>query len=207
MPVNSASSPLLPNVTELFAKLDKAGATKRGSRSPLYLWFRQNHLQLAARFKRYPPAWNTLAAQLAEQGVRDANGNPPTAISARDAWYRARMDVDAMRAKRLRPKPALEPGEIAPGVHALGVPALPALADGTAASRARPKVEIDFQPGRPQSLLPEPAPVRPVRAASLPLPRVAQHRTPEEARDYIEQVRGELGGRNRAGYAMPKKVE
>lgn len=108
------------SAAKVLAAVAQAAGRGRGRRSPLYLWFREHHDVLAAGFKRTPPAWQVLADALAEQGIRDADGKPPAAATARAAWWRVRRDLKA-QAKAAAPSPphAPEPGAIAPGVRPL----------------------------------------------------------------------------------------
>ncbi len=80
---------------KILASLAQSHGRGRGRRSPLYLWFQQHHNELAAGFKRTTPAWQIIADALAEQGIRDADGKPPAAETARAAWWRVRRDVKA----------------------------------------------------------------------------------------------------------------
>lgn len=74
------------------AAIGQASGRGRGKRSPLYLWFREHHDELAVGFARSAPAWQPLATFLGEQGVLDADGKMPTARAVRDAWWRVRQD-------------------------------------------------------------------------------------------------------------------
>jgi hypothetical protein len=109
---------------EALAAMAQAAGRGRGRHSPLYLWFRQHHDELAAGFAQNAPAWQALAGFLGEQGILDANGNKPTARGARDAWWRVRRDVAKARA-RPPPPAAPKPDEIAPGVRPVARPAAP----------------------------------------------------------------------------------
>src|SRR5260370_15970827 len=84
-----------PDPTKALAALARAAGRGRGRRSPLYLWFRQHHDQLAAGFARNAPAWQVLAVFLGEHGVLDVDGKPPTARAARDARWRVLRDMKA----------------------------------------------------------------------------------------------------------------
>ena len=84
-----------PDATDALAALAQASGRGHGRRSPVYLWFRQHHDELAAGFARYAPAWQVLAAFLGQQGILDIDGKPPTARGVRDAWWRVRRDVEA----------------------------------------------------------------------------------------------------------------
>lgn len=61
-------------------------------RSPLQDWLRRNRALVQARFAVSRPRWASVARMLAELGVVDAHGRPPTAQAARQAWYRVRAE-------------------------------------------------------------------------------------------------------------------
>ena len=91
------------------------------SRSPLQDWMRKHQVMLARRLKERRLLWSEIARVLAEQGVRDAKGNPPTAAAARQAWMRLNKGRPS-RSKRPVQKPAIEPtGQ--PAAPAAPVPA------------------------------------------------------------------------------------
>lgn len=125
-------------------------------RSPLYRWMRQRHADLAAAFDETPPAWGVFAAQMAALGITDADGKPPTAIGARQTWYRVRRDVAARAARLAQTAIAapLTPSEIAPGVHSV--------ASQPAPHALRPAAKFDIRPARPRDA------VRPEAALALP---------------------------------------
>ena len=83
----------LPLPAAALAAIGQASGRGRGKRSPLYLWFREHHDELAAGFARSAPAWQPLATFLGEQGVLDVDGKLPTARAVRDAWWRVRQDL------------------------------------------------------------------------------------------------------------------
>jgi hypothetical protein len=113
-------------------------------RSPLYRWMRQRHADLAAAFDETPPAWGVFAAQMTALGITDADGKPPTAIGARQTWYRVRRDVAARAAKLAQTAIAapLTPSEIAPGVHSV--------ASQPAPQAPRAVAKFDIRPARPR---------------------------------------------------------
>jgi hypothetical protein len=71
----------------------------RGQRSPAYRWLKANHDALSSAFADTPPNWGGMAASMAEAGLTDADGKPPTKDGARQTWFRVRRDVAAARAK------------------------------------------------------------------------------------------------------------
>lgn len=110
-----------PDVEEAVAIMQAAPARGRGRRSPLYLWFADNHAALVLAFERSSPRWADLAKYLGERGLRDADGKPPTTRGTRDAWYRVGKDKQAAETKAaakpvpvvraVQPAAVLEPGQ------------------------------------------------------------------------------------------------
>jgi hypothetical protein len=98
-----------------FTAIGQTTGRGRGRRSPLYLWFREHHDELAAGFARNAPAWQPLATFLGKQGVLDVDGKPPTARAARDAWWRVRRVVrwNADRLRSGKSRPADLPSDLA----------------------------------------------------------------------------------------------
>ena len=103
-------------VTKVLAALHNHGGP---GRSPLYRWMRRHHDSLAAAFAETSPAWAPLAAEMAAVGLTDAGGKAPSAVSARQTWYRVRRDLARARELKRAMTPGLAPDEIAPGVHAV----------------------------------------------------------------------------------------
>lgn len=112
--------PSPPDATE--AAFDNAR-----SRSPLQDWMRKHHTMLARRLQERRLLWSEIARVLAEQGVRDAKGNPPTADAARRAWTRVTQGR-ASRSKQPGQEQAVEaPSTTAkPGEASEAPPAQPA---------------------------------------------------------------------------------
>jgi hypothetical protein len=143
---------------------------------------RQRHAALAAAFDETPPAWAVVAAQMADHGITDADGKPPTAMGARQTWYRVRRDVAARAAKLAPTTPPLAPLEIAPGVHSVGrQPDLPA---------PRPVPEFDIRPARPRDVAhPDPGLGLPVNAApDLTAPALAAGASQDGVNDQMRRV-------------------
>lgn len=89
-----------PDVALVVAQAATARVRGRGRRSPLYLWFRDNHDELVAAFDQNSPSWAKWAEVLGTHGVLDGDGKPPTARGARGAWARVRADVRKARERR-----------------------------------------------------------------------------------------------------------
>jgi hypothetical protein len=70
----------------------RAALASIAGRSPLQDWLRRNRTLVQARFAVSRPRWASVARMLAELGVVDAHGQPPTAQAARQAWYRVRAE-------------------------------------------------------------------------------------------------------------------
>jgi hypothetical protein len=80
------------------AVIRTAPARGHGRRSPVYEWLAERHDDLAEDLNKPHPAWTALAKYLAEGGVMDANGDPPTGATVRSTWLR----VKEQTAKRKR---------------------------------------------------------------------------------------------------------
>ena len=89
-----------PDALEAIAAMRKERAGGRGRRSPLYLWLRANHDQLAREFETAGPAWDALAAFLGTRGVLDGRGQKPTGRGVRAVWFRVRAEVKAAGEKK-----------------------------------------------------------------------------------------------------------
>ena len=76
---------------DIFAAIDKADPTL--SRSRLSQWMRQNHDALDRRLRGHRTVWSKLVSVFVEQGLTDANGNPPNAETARKTWQRIKREV------------------------------------------------------------------------------------------------------------------
>ena len=74
-------------------------------RKALEQWARRNFADLA-RLER--PNWPAIAERLAQEGTRDARGNPPSPTAVRLAFRRVRMARQAAQAKREEPAAVAE---------------------------------------------------------------------------------------------------
>jgi hypothetical protein len=122
-----------PALDALEAAFDKAR-----SRSALQDWMRKHHSLLARYLQERRLLWSEIAKVLAEQGIRDAKGNPPTADAARRAWTR----VTEERARRSQ-----QPAEEAPSSAAKS---------RQAAAAPPPPVPLPRPPGQPAHSSPSP---------------------------------------------------
>lgn len=91
----------------------------------LYYWLREHHEVFAAELERtrVRDRWSQALAVITEHKLLDGRGNPPTKETAADTWKRVCADIAAERSRKqavAKAGPALQPGEIAPGVRAVG---------------------------------------------------------------------------------------
>jgi hypothetical protein len=75
-------------------------AGKGALHSALYHWMRQNHDSLTALFEDSSPAWAILAETFGRMGLTDREGKSPAPKTVRMTWYRVRLDVTRLRARR-----------------------------------------------------------------------------------------------------------
>jgi hypothetical protein len=95
----------------------RQSATKgRGRKSAPYQWLAARHDALVAAFAEEPPSWPALAAFLAERGIMNADGKPPTAEGLRKVWLRVRQAAEKPPSSEPRPqaKPARDAAERSP---------------------------------------------------------------------------------------------
>ena len=77
--------------------LQVLGVGKDGGRhSPLYVWMQEHHAALKAEFETRGPQWAERTRAMAEAGLVDGDGDPPTQRTAMQTWYRV------CRAERLK---------------------------------------------------------------------------------------------------------
>jgi len=75
-------------------------AMAKGANGELYRWMRvryRSFLALLAESRR--PSWKRIAAGFAGIGIRDGLGNPPTAETVRQTWWKVRRDIDTFEAR------------------------------------------------------------------------------------------------------------
>src|SRR4051812_30332987 len=82
----------------------EAGASRR---SPLRRWMEDNRESFAKTLAEAGsrPNWTAIARVLAEDGLKDADGNPPTAKTATQTWWK----VNSAPASSRRRKPEAHP--------------------------------------------------------------------------------------------------
>lgn len=79
----------------LAAVLSARGAGKgRGARSPLYAWMRKHYAELKAEFEANGPHWVARTQAMAEIGLTDQDGKPPTVRTAQQTWYRLIREME-----------------------------------------------------------------------------------------------------------------
>lgn len=101
------------------ARLQANAGRGRGRRSALFRWMDANADAFSRLLADHQPTWASVADALAAEGLRDGNGQPPTAKRAMTTW----ADVQKARAARLtrqppraaparpRPAPAVAPAD------------------------------------------------------------------------------------------------
>lgn len=96
---------------DLAGALEAMKAATRGprKRSPVYTWLANRHDGLAEAFRSQPPSWKSLAKYLADGGVLNADGQPPTPAAVRTSWMRVEADLARKRASRGRSQTTTPP--------------------------------------------------------------------------------------------------
>jgi len=74
---------------DILAAIDKANPMR--ARSPLARWMLRNYDAFAARYTARRADWSVLAQVFADAGLTDADGKPPTGVTARKTWQRVRQ--------------------------------------------------------------------------------------------------------------------
>ena len=78
-------------------------AREGGRHSPLYAWMKKHYAALSAEFEEHGARWEARVKAMAEAGLKDAEGKPPTVRGAQQTWYRVRREMER---KKPAPKPA-----------------------------------------------------------------------------------------------------
>jgi hypothetical protein len=108
----------------ILAAIDKANPMR--ARSSLARWMLQNHDAFAARYTARRADWTVLAKVFVDAGLTDADGNPPSSVTARKTWQRVRQMVRNRQMQHQAP-----PGEPSETRHPASQP--PPLASQTEA--------------------------------------------------------------------------
>lgn len=134
-----------------FSRVSKAAKESRGLRSNMFVWMERRYEAMAKDIALNGPRWKARAEVLAELGVVDGSGNPPTEVTARTTWSRV---ASKMRRKRPRVSPVdeplppsryippLQPGEIAPGVRPVAAEPPPAAAVPPPQHPPSPRIDL-----------------------------------------------------------------
>jgi hypothetical protein len=86
----------------------------KNGRSPLYAWFQKNHDGFADALRAVKrPDWAEVAAALADEGVLDGSGKPPTPTTVRQTWHKVKTDRSKPVADK---KPKAQPTAVRDGV-------------------------------------------------------------------------------------------
>jgi hypothetical protein len=115
-------------------------ANVAGARSPLRKWLFENRDEIAAVLAAQArPGWQALAATAAQNGVRDKNGNSPSAGAVRWAWRAIERSMNRKEPNRLPQIPA-NPSHQLPVVETQPVQnAPPAIPEATFTMQSRPR--------------------------------------------------------------------
>lgn len=118
---------------QLFLPVAEFLAAAQKTRSPLDAYYEANHDDLLAGLQATPHRikWGEVAAKLAEYGVMDALGNPPSEETARQTWYRVRKRMAARKPARktnghrpvdVAPAPEQDPANTTPLFRSVSEP-------------------------------------------------------------------------------------
>jgi hypothetical protein len=78
--------------------LNAAALSKRSS---LYVWMLENHDVFASVLKRAGrPNWEALARTFGDQGLRNAEGKPPSEETTRQTWWKVTKAMKARKDRR-----------------------------------------------------------------------------------------------------------
>ena len=103
----------------------------RGSeRSTLFWWLVENHDAIEAQAEGKRISWEPLCERFVAHGLTDVRGQPPTSLTARKTWLRARRAVAEARERKRVADASARPGQkypsrISPDWRPQVVPAAP----------------------------------------------------------------------------------
>jgi hypothetical protein len=90
---DAASDTTSTRKTSIITQVREAVRSNRRGHSPLFLWMRMHHDDLAAEFAANTPNWQQLAQIFRDEGLTDQTGKAPSPAIARLTWYRVRQAV------------------------------------------------------------------------------------------------------------------
>lgn len=170
------------------AKRNRIGVLFRKVRAEdkhLFDWMLSNYDELVLQLGPGRIIWRPVMRVIADLGLIDDHGKPPTQDTAARTWRRVCRRVVTTRAARQSRQSLLGAGEIAPGVL---------LADGQTGqpmpetiAALKPRVRLEIRPVRPIGAAPppEPMPILPTTTS----PTASSNHTPfEDADDQIKRV-------------------
>src|ERR1700686_4536174 len=70
-------------------------ANGQSGHSELYRWLRARYAELSSAFAQHRPTWPLIAAEIAAEGVRGADGQKASPNSVRQMWHRLCRDLEA----------------------------------------------------------------------------------------------------------------
>lgn len=79
-----------PQFREVMASIGEAGG---GKHSPLYLWMRQNHHNIARQVSQGGMPWAKFTEAVAKAGLTDRKGQPPREKTVRQTWFRVGQEM------------------------------------------------------------------------------------------------------------------
>ena len=63
-------------------------------RAEVFCWLWDNHAELVKMRRLWKPTWDWIALVMAEEGVKDRHGHPPTGNAARRVWGRVCREIE-----------------------------------------------------------------------------------------------------------------
>jgi hypothetical protein len=80
----------------------------QGKHSKLYHWLREHHAAISYEFSLHGAQWAKRVEVLAELGLTDRTGKPPTVQRAQKTWYRVCQDIERAGGNHLTRAAALK---------------------------------------------------------------------------------------------------